>query len=221
MQAFLGGLGDDRVRALRSKRLESSSWKTWETIAAALTAQGSVDMWSRRREGSEIVTFGQCCRVLGVGPDASPEELHRVYKRLALLHHPDRMPGNAGSHLMFCRVTEAYAILKGLGGTDGGEPSDVGICDRCESVGRLIAGLDGGRYCADCLLARRQRRLPMLTPKTVRCLLTIGLQIAATACLVLAIREDSVRIGGVGLVLALGSLVALSWDVMRSVVSLK
>ncbi len=167
------------------------------------------------------MTSRQCYRVLGVGPEASHEDLHRAYKRLALRHHPDRTPDDAGSHATFCRVTEAYATLKGLGGTDGVRPADVATCDRCEAVSRLLMGLGGGRYCIDCLLARRQRRLPMLTPKIVRCLLTIGLQLAATACLVVSISVGSIRSGGVGLVLALGSMVALSWDVLRSVISPK
>lgn len=165
------------------------------------------------------MTFEQCYRVLGIAPDASPEDAHRAYKRLALRHHPDRMPGDANSQAMFCRVTEAYATLRGHAGTDGRRPADVDACDRCGSIGRLLTGLDGARYCVDCLLAQRQRRLPMLTPKVVRCLLTIGLQLAATVCLVVSISQSSVRAGWAGLALSLGSLLTLSWDVLRSVVS--
>ncbi len=175
----------------------------------------------KRLRGSAIVTFGQCYRVLGIGPDASPEDVHRAYKRRALRHHPDRRPGDPSSHDTFCRVTAAYATLRGHGGADGARPADVSVCGRCGSVARLIAGLDGGHYCTDCLLGRRQRRLPMLTPKVVRCLLTIGLQLAAAGCLVVSIFGGSVPIGGTGLVLALGSLATLSWDVLGSVVSPK
>lgn len=165
------------------------------------------------------MTFTECYRLLGVGPNAPPEAVHLAYKRLALRHHPDRVPGDADSHSMFCRVTEAYATLKGHGWTEASRPPNVGPCARCESVGPLIVGLDGRRYCVDCLLARRQRRLPMLTPKTVRCLLTIGLQLAAAACAIMAISEGSVRIAWVGATLTLGSLLTLSWDVLRSNIS--
>jgi hypothetical protein len=42
--------------------------------------------------------------VLGVRPDASPEEIDAAYRRLARQHHPDA----GGSHEAFLRLAEAY-----------------------------------------------------------------------------------------------------------------
>lgn len=46
--------------------------------------------------------------VLGVPRDASPDEIKRAYKRLALLYHPDK---NNGEDAMFKKVNQAYQIL--------------------------------------------------------------------------------------------------------------
>ncbi|KAJ2157929.1 hypothetical protein GGF46_004151 [Coemansia sp. RSA 552] len=49
--------------------------------------------------------------VLGVDRDATPDELKRAYRRLALRHHPDRNLGAAGSSGEFVRVQYAYDVL--------------------------------------------------------------------------------------------------------------
>ena len=50
--------------------------------------------------------------VLGVGRDASLEELKKAYKKLALRYHPDRNPNDKASEEKFKEVSEAYAILQ-------------------------------------------------------------------------------------------------------------
>jgi molecular chaperone DnaJ len=50
--------------------------------------------------------------VLGVARDASSDELKKVYRRLAMQHHPDRNPGDAAAETKFREVSEAYDILK-------------------------------------------------------------------------------------------------------------
>jgi molecular chaperone DnaJ len=49
--------------------------------------------------------------VLGVARTASPEEIKRAYRQLALKHHPDRNPGNKESEEKFKEAAEAYSVL--------------------------------------------------------------------------------------------------------------
>lgn len=49
--------------------------------------------------------------ILGVSPQATPEEIKKAYRRLALQYHPDRNPGNPQAEEEFKRVSEAYAVL--------------------------------------------------------------------------------------------------------------
>jgi len=49
--------------------------------------------------------------ILGLGPEASEEEIRRTYRRLALEWHPDRNPGNPGAGERFKEISEAYAVL--------------------------------------------------------------------------------------------------------------
>jgi curved DNA-binding protein CbpA len=48
---------------------------------------------------------------LGLGPEASEEEIRRTYRRLALECHPDRNPGNPRAEERFKEISEAYAVL--------------------------------------------------------------------------------------------------------------
>lgn len=49
--------------------------------------------------------------VLGVSRSASPEELKKVFRKLAMQHHPDKNPGNKKAEERFKEVSEAYEIL--------------------------------------------------------------------------------------------------------------
>jgi molecular chaperone DnaJ len=48
---------------------------------------------------------------LGVGRDASPDELKKAYRKLALKYHPDRNLGNKESEEKFKDISEAYSCL--------------------------------------------------------------------------------------------------------------
>ena len=50
--------------------------------------------------------------VLGVDRNASPDEMKRAYRKLAMRHHPDRNPDDETAEQKFKDVSEAYDILK-------------------------------------------------------------------------------------------------------------
>src|SRR4051794_12469917 len=49
--------------------------------------------------------------VLGVKRDASPDEIKKAYRQLALKNHPDKNPGNAEAEKRFKEAAEAYEVL--------------------------------------------------------------------------------------------------------------
>jgi len=49
--------------------------------------------------------------VLGIRPNASNEEIKKAYRRMALLYHPDRNPGNKEAEEKFKTTAEAYSVL--------------------------------------------------------------------------------------------------------------
>lgn len=49
--------------------------------------------------------------ILGIDKNASNDEIKRVYKKLALLFHPDRNPDNQEAEEKFKEIAEAYSVL--------------------------------------------------------------------------------------------------------------
>ena len=49
---------------------------------------------------------------LGIGREASTEEIKKAYRKLALKYHPDRNEGSKGAEAQFREVTEAYEVLR-------------------------------------------------------------------------------------------------------------
>jgi molecular chaperone DnaJ len=50
--------------------------------------------------------------ILGVDRTAGPEEIKKSYRKLAMDHHPDRNPGDAGAEAKFKEAAEAYDVLR-------------------------------------------------------------------------------------------------------------
>ena len=53
--------------------------------------------------------------VLGVGRDASDDDLKKAYRRCAMKYHPDRNPGDASAEAAFKECKEAYEVLADAG----------------------------------------------------------------------------------------------------------
>ncbi|MDY6828589.1 MAG: molecular chaperone DnaJ [Pseudomonadota bacterium] len=49
--------------------------------------------------------------VLGVARDASDQEIKKAYRRLAMKHHPDRNPDDAGAEQKFKEASRAFEVL--------------------------------------------------------------------------------------------------------------
>ena len=50
--------------------------------------------------------------ILGVGKDASADEIKKSYRRLAMKYHPDRNKDDADAESKFKEAKEAYEVLK-------------------------------------------------------------------------------------------------------------
>lgn len=102
--------------------------------------------------------------VLGVGRDASEEELKKAYRRLALKYHPDRNKDDQNAAERFKEINEAYEVLSdpekrarydqfghaafgganGFGGSPFGDFSGFGFGDLGDFFESVFGGAFGG-----------------------------------------------------------------------------
>lgn len=73
--------------------------------------------------------------VLGVERGATPDEIKKAYRQLALKYHPDKNPGDKQAEEQFKEVAEAYEVL-----------SDPEKRARYDRFGRAPQGMPGGGF---------------------------------------------------------------------------
>lgn len=96
--------------------------------------------------------------VLGVDKNATPDELKKAYRKLALQYHPDRNPGDKEAEEKFKEAAEAYDVLSnpdkkarydqfGMAGMDGAYgQGGMDMNDIFSQFGSIFGDLFGGGF---------------------------------------------------------------------------
>ena len=98
--------------------------------------------------------------VLGVSKSATPEELKKAYRKLALQYHPDRNPGDKEAEEKFKEAAEAYEVLSnpdkraqydrfghaGMSGAGGFSGQGMSMDDIFSQFGDLFADFGLGSF---------------------------------------------------------------------------
>lgn len=80
-------------------------------------------------------------KVLGITKDASADDIKKAYRRLAIVHHPDKNPGNEeAASIKFKEIAAAYEVLS--------NPDKRSHYDRFGSApeGNGVGGFNGGGF---------------------------------------------------------------------------
>ncbi len=75
-------------------------------------------------------------KVLGVGKEASADDIKKAYRKLARANHPDSNPGDTAKHDRFKQVAEAYDVV--------GDAEKRKKYDEMRALGPAMAGGRGG-----------------------------------------------------------------------------
>src|SRR3954447_13132370 len=75
-------------------------------------------------------------KILGVGKNASDEEIKKAYRKLARKYHPDTNPGDKQAEERFKEISAAYDVL--------GDPDKRKQYDRGGMLGGFGSGRAGG-----------------------------------------------------------------------------
>ena len=114
--------------------------------------EGSHKPRTRTRSTRSHSTAGETLYdTLGVAKEATPDEIRKGYRKLALKYHPDKNPGNEEAAEKFKQINHAHVIL--------GDEQKRLIYDRYGSVGLQIAEQFGEEnvgvyYCMNSTLCR-------------------------------------------------------------------
>jgi molecular chaperone DnaJ len=95
--------------------------------------------------------------ILGVGKNATAEEIKKAYRKMAMQHHPDRNPGDKAAEEKFKEAAEAYEVLSdqdkrarydrfGHEGVQGQAGGYGNMDDIFEHFGDIFGGFGGGGF---------------------------------------------------------------------------
>ena len=77
-----------------------------------MKSEGGLARTDRRVYEEAKVEYKDYYKILGVGREASKDEIAKAFKKLARKYHPDLNPGNKESEEKFKEINEAYEVLK-------------------------------------------------------------------------------------------------------------
>ncbi len=98
------------------------------------TSYNSTDLQGRHTK-RDMAGKKDYYEILGVGREASADDMKKSYRKLALKYHPDRNPGDKEAEDMFKEAAEAYEVLR--------DPQKRKIYDRYGHQGLEGSGFSG------------------------------------------------------------------------------